>query len=804
MSPVDSARQEKLFESEASWPFVLRQRELLDCLEFLAADADGRRVLRIFGSSGSGKSFFTRELLTRFAASQTGGATLYIDIPPSDFEAAALFDRVRALISRQRRPNRASPSFVAKRFAVKWRSAQAWPQPRRLAYLLDVFRDAANLLPGAAPFLKLFLPKTVGADGNRNDGVAALRYVLRHSSEVPVILALDNIQFLPPLILEMLDTELEAAGERFRLIAIERIHRKTSVDWIPAVPDAVVKDVSFGPATLGEVVALVREALPAEPTPETLAGAIHRRSDGNLKSVWFQLKFVVERRSAQDAPAQDALDDGVSYDGVISSLRPIDQLVLRLVVFLLGGLSISHLAAICEASDLHINGGVVSTAIRDLASLGLLIVNSDSRDRVRVEHELVAHVVNDLTPEDEKLELRQHLLAALSRVLDGSAADDVSLYDRLIGIAHETDVRARPALQAHIVKYLDLQNQQEQFAYLASISRDSVCWDVLDLLPEHSLRILLNAIQKCSLFNFGLVITANIRKDSSRRSLAALYEAKYLVQLFRYDEAQRALAQAEPSKDRQAVAFNIMINLCQDDEAAQIALRTYESLPAFPSEQDYVILRNSGHLFRPERARQLVSSAVEGFRRLGSRFGVATSLNNLGIVELFAGRDRAARAHFEEARKALSDLGSNEVYQPFVNLSALAMRDCDLAGAKRWLSAAREALPRLLTMDTVMIDANETVLSLIGGQISFEDALRRFRQCVTEANRTRDIRFAETVSWFCSSLEMRMTGTVTTTYSAAMIERIRNSGNVGTELFPTVDVNGPLDAPYFLSVHWRY
>src|SRR6187455_3370167 len=92
-----------IFESEAAWPFTLRKRELAECIEYLSGTSSPR-VLRIFGSSGSGKSFFVRELLSRYTVSQPDGVALYIDIPPSDFEATKLFDQINILLARPRQP----------------------------------------------------------------------------------------------------------------------------------------------------------------------------------------------------------------------------------------------------------------------------------------------------------------------------------------------------------------------------------------------------------------------------------------------------------------------------------------------------------------------------------------------------------------------------------------------------------------------------------------------------------------------------------------------------------------------------
>ena len=233
-----------------------------------------------------------------------------------------------------------------------------------------------------------------------------------------------------------------------------------------------------------------------------------------------------------------------------------------------------------------------AAAITDLTALGLLIINGDRRDRIKVEHEIVSTVVTAMTPEEERLELRAHLVQALSDVLGDPVANerDDALYDRLLGIVHEQEVRASASLQSHLVDFIYLQHSRERFSYLCGLYRDSVCWNVVDLLPPDCVRILLDSIQKCSLFGFGLVAAQRLQHDSRYRKLAALYSAKFLVQLFRYEDAARALAEAEPSKERDAVEFNILINLCDDAKAASVVNRIYRTLDRRSQTSEYELV----------------------------------------------------------------------------------------------------------------------------------------------------------------------------------------------------------------------
>lgn len=794
------------FDSEGAWPFVLRQKEMDDCCRFLLAPAPAApRLLRIHGPSGGGKSFFARELLTRCAPSLGDGASVYVDIPPADLEASDVFSKVERIISAPRHADRVSPSFVSRTLADKWRAKRSRSSVPGVAYVYRVFRDLLPLIPIKGSVLKAVLPTALPSmESSIGDPTAAFRFLVSQSRSQPIIVALDNIQFLSTTLTEILASELQGYGANLRLILIERTIDGRGDHWTPPIPDLREKEITIGTASKDQIAEILKCILPDEEEGQALAVSIHRRSEGNLKSAWYQLKLIAERRAAQNEERRPK-----SYEEVIQSLSSVDQTVLRFIVFLLGGLTISTLVELCRASHLGLGADTVTASIADLAALGLVIVNGEQNDRPRVEHEIVATVVTALTPEEEKLELMAHLIKALSSVLDSPArkGDDDALYDRLIGIIHEQDVRSRPSLQTHLVDFIHAQNGREKFSYLCNLYRDTVCWDVVDILPPDCVRILLNAIQKCSSFAFGLLATQRLEKEPQYKQLAWLYSAKYLVQTFQYEDAARALEKLQPSKEKDVIEFNILANLCEDRKAATIASRIFGLLNHFKqvTEHELVVLRNSGHLFPVNQSRDTLNLALRGFTRLGNRFGVATTFNNLGVVELASGGYTEARKHLNVAYEMLNTLDSPEVYQPLVNLSVLAATTGNITEARELLERAKGFAPKSLIMDMVMLEFNNAILALRTEHSLSTDIVQKFRRLHANAARSRDVRFIEVVAWFTASLEAHFSNVRTVDYSSSIIERIFTRTTAGLEVFLPIELEGiKMNAPLILSPHWRY
>lgn len=791
------------FASESTWPFALRHDRLQEGVEFVRDESDHPRVLRISGPSGTGKSFLARELLVQASTDDKYGLGLYLDVPPGELEASALLAKIESALTEPTPVSRQDPSFVGTKVVRSWMAFANGTTTKKRSYGYGVFRELTGQIPLLGPFLKALMPRSAFDNRQRSDGVDALRFVVRRSRSRPVTLVLDNIQFLPFALRELLADELALSGNQMRLVLIERVRTAAAERWRPPMPDAEVLDIDLATVSEQEVAELVRAVLPRIEDADEISSAVHRRSEGNLKSVWFQLRLLATRRDDQDGLAR-------TYEDVIQALPASDQAVLRSIVFTVGGLTITTLALLLEASKMGVQGDTVRDAVGDLAALGLLVVNGEKFDRVRVEHELVAHVVADITPEEDKLELRQSIVNGISALLDSgsSEVEEDVLQDRLLGVVNGAELRQSPSLLSHLVRFVRQQSRDERHGYLASICRDSACWDALDVLPETSVRALLDAIQKTSLFSFGLVATARLRQNGEMHGpLAALYEAKYLVQLFRYNEAREALARAADSPEKRVVGFNILLSLAVDEEAADVASEIYAELDlTAPDEFDLVVLRNSAHLFPPDDARVVLESALAGFERLGRRFGAATTVNNLGIIDLVEGQVDAATQRFREAHDALLALGSPEVYQPLMNLAGARFAAGDLAAADAFLKDARRTAPRSLQLDSAMLDLNELALSVRRSGAVSGEAGERARRMVELARRTHDLRFVDVAVWFASALDAHL-GSVgeNSDRSTRRVAAMRTSGRVAIELFaPVTTERGVIEVPFVLSPHWRY
>ena len=798
---------ERFFDSEQSWPFLLRLEQLDDCLSFIQNAKNRPRVLRISGPSGCGKSFFARELLVKLAEKDDLFAAIYTDFPASDLDCFDTIGKISSILESVTTPNRTNPNLVSKKAQKAWQKSKKIGTSSTAKYSYGVLRDLVAQIPAAGPFVKAFMPtglpnKIIAASPKRGD-IDGFKFLLSQAKKHTVCIALDNVQFIPSTLIELIENEFSEVYKGLIFLCIERSIANESTVFSNKISNFDKKEIRFETVKENELLEIVNHIFPGDNSAEKIAKAVHRRSEGNLKSAWFQLKLLADRRQNQEL-----LKYNESYENVIQSLSPVDTTVLRLVVFLLGGLSLTHVAQLFETSILGLPNESVTASISDLTALGLLIVNSEFRDKVKVDHEIVATVVSSLTPEEEKLELRMQLVGALTELLfsaNPNQSNDV-LYDRLLGIVSENEVKSSPAMLSIVVDFLNKQEGLERYEYICSLFKDTVCWELLDDLPNSSIKTLLNSVQKCSFFSLGLLATQRLKKSKSHESLASIYQAKFLVQLFRYEEASCVLKDLSDSTEKKSILFNISLNLCNDEEARHISDSVFlKSKTNTLTEFEYVILRNSAHLYSERIAEQVVNASVAGFMKLGQTFSVATAINNLGIVKLAENNLEEALKCFTAAEQTFSELDSNEAYQPKVNAAALdaLAGDFDIAYLK--IVEAKELVSNQLSMDSVMLDYNSLVLDIFLDKVIFENAIPTLRALCIRAYQTKDIRFAEVLNCFYGTLCEIEGSKSELPYDQDYIDRIRSSGLVGIEVFIDKRVRENLVSfPFILSPHWRH
>jgi hypothetical protein len=783
--------------SADAWPFVDRNTEIWEAEDFLRneyPDAPSRQ-LYIAGASGIGKSFFVRELICRFAEHQRSGICLYADVSESALELAALEKRLAAIALTAKVPQRSDPQQIPSEVAdaAERRLVSAW---KRRAYQVGRIVGSITKLDKILNELPKELDAYSGPDFLQ-DG-EFWNFLVQEAAHRPVLLALDNVQRQADW--SKLDLMVGRAPRGVRLVVVESLQGQQPSPLRFRAFGNTRKEIVLDELPDNEACNLVIRVVGDGKKERDLAARWVGRFHGHPK----ELEGKIQQYFKRGAESNNRI---TNFQDRITALPGRDQLVLRLITMLRTPLSRENLQWLLDRllNPFPDAGGILD----DLVDDRFIEINQHTQ-LVTTEHDIVNLSLRSAPWQDDDFDIREPLVRFLNARLDAVIGDDYArIADNLFDLALPEDFRRNPDLQLRLNDFIYKLHGENNYRYLTNLYDKPSCHERLQELPRRALRAFLDAFQKTSKFDQGLVAIRAMREahvELEQRDLD-LAKAKYLVQLFEYGDAKSLLTQIEPRSDSDLVLFNI-INIEADDEAARAMITRLPGNDSELDEYQCVMLRNCGHLYPIGEARQFVKRALTWFNTHGSTFafGKATTENNLGVLELWARNYGAARFLLQSAQKGLASLGSNEVYQPYVNLACLHALEGDIKSAQVLLAAAKEQVPTSLHMDVLMIALNELMLGLMAGSIGLASGAQTAVQLYGEASvRTQDTRFREHIAWFANQLLSRTSPGNRVPVSADFDKRFLLNDLCSTNIFAEAVIAGePIPIVFQLSTHWRY
>lgn len=227
------------------------------------------------------------------------------------------------------------------------------------------------------------------------------------------------------------------------------------------------------------------------------------------------------------------------------------------------------------------------------------------------------------------------------------------------------------------------------------------------LFPICSLIQILDSFQKTSNFSEGLAISNQL---SSVYNMD-LYKAKFLLQSYHYKETIEVLQYRLNNYESWSIYLNALQHLRRDIEVKRKIEGLMGSLHQYLDvEFYYIILRNSGHLFKFETAITNLQNALEYFQKNNNKFVVSTCFNNIGILYLYHKRDKSsigmARTHFKHAQTIMHQIKSNEEYQSLINIGVSYACDNNAYLALEYFEQAQVLVPSNLTFDIIKLQCN--------------------------------------------------------------------------------------------------
>lgn len=227
------------------------------------------------------------------------------------------------------------------------------------------------------------------------------------------------------------------------------------------------------------------------------------------------------------------------------------------------------------------------------------------------------------------------------------------------------------------------------------------------LFPICSIIQILDSFQKTSCFAEGLEISNQLSSFYNME----LYKAKFLLQSYHYQEAIDTLGNRLTNYEGWSIYLNALQHLRHDNEVREKVVYLHQNVYQYSDiEYYYIILRNSGHLFPYNDAIKNMQEALEYFQNLDNKFVESTCLNNAGILYLYESQKeeniRTARRYFNQAKKIMHQLKSNEEYQSIINIGVSYLCENNPSLALEYFECAQTIMPSNLSFDMIKLKCN--------------------------------------------------------------------------------------------------
>lgn len=718
MSVEEIAEDPKLPIALRDWkiPFLGRQNERELFSRFVnSADRDTAHRLIVRGDSGTGKSYFTRTCLSdALQAKPDSFLCVYVDLSNDEFQSARLVSSILKLSMvaaepRLEYPLKIPPELTFEKFKrmSSDRKSIGWNVIRGLSQAAASFAgmgDAAReLLDGAG-------------EASTTTSDVLFEYLKWVSVKRSILLAVDNYQFLNHDVRLTLESMVARVGANIKYIVVDRTVDDTS-QIVPPVQRLNTHDVeiSLGRFNPAETKSVVAGSIDVGGTHlDRLSADIFSKTKGLPKDIEYCLRHYLI--SSQGSPEK------IDITGLLATIDRLPMMHRQFLIvasLLDGGIDeslaknvVRRVASLSSDTDLE-------RTLTDLITREYLKLNSDTGLRLRAGHERVINSMRKLASQEAIDDVRRSLIEEFATCLDRRSLPDNEAYllHCLVGIQTAAELRGNLHFISRLVR---AQSRLEQFAYLVSLSEE--IGEVLPLLPESTVVILLDAMQKTSSFERGLQLLRKLEMDGALdESELTLYRFKFLNQLYQYDEANKLLDKL--SDDPWSIVYQVSSLISQDKfSCAETIAKRLERIQEI-NEPKAILLRNTIVLKRPEIALDDLCKAAKFFERIDGEYRLATIETNKSLVHLCTQRYGDASRSLDRSVQLMQRVGSREIYQAYFNRAICNALQGNLHQAWSDFELASDFTPAALLLDAVKIDMAMTAFKFVVGEIEVSVAV---------------------------------------------------------------------------------
>lgn len=690
------------------YPFMIRNKELDDSLSFLLKDTNGS-ILLIKGDSGTGKTFFSKEILYSVNKKYNNQVfTLYIDTLNDIHESSQIFKYMLQLVLLQSSATRDWPINIPKNSTYHY-FKEMNNKKNILNYRFFNIISMALTYFGLGKLNNEF--DKVNDSNFENELQKYLKWVSLKNS---IVIVMDNIQFLNEGDRTLLESIFESIEENIKIVFIDRTINSISTIKHPLrVFQKDMKILEFTNCSEEETKEIVQKLIPNENKLNTISNDIFMKSKGIFKDIQYCIdSYLLEEKK------------GIKKHVIEGLLSTIDRLplmhrqLLLIASLLSGGVKKKYVLNVIKRIYQIIEIDEINHTLNELVTKEYLKINSIRKDRVLPAHERIIKVMREIIDVETHEEVRASLIKEFKIILNNGNIEESETYilHCFIGLQNTQELIKNIN---YISRLIDVQFRQENFRYIVAFIEEME--ELVYMLPEEKITLILDSFQKDSSFDKGLTLINNLYRNNIQlnKNNIEIFKFKFLIQSYHYQEALNVSKNIESSLWKDIYLINIYQALNQSKKAKELFETIYRKEI---NEEQAILRRNTITLLECNEAKNNLLEAKEYFEySTGSEFRIATIENNLGITYLNSYNYGDALKQFQSALKKFQKVNSNEVYQAYINLGVYCILNSKLDEALNYFYEAKQNVPISLLLDRVKIDLNIYITKMLMDKISIKE-----------------------------------------------------------------------------------
>lgn len=787
-------------------PFVGRREKLNECFKFLDKPGDRypSRLLLISGNSGTGKTFFCKELLHTHLTFNPGIFCLYIDFNSDEFAGTLFLQSLIYLSWNTEKFSRKNPTNIPRHLTFR-------QYLKRKKFKKSVIEGFQSILSKSVHLLPIFAKSLQGLEHDMESesceseqipdlSYAFFNYLRSISIKSRVILAFDNYQFVSESFRLMFESLLNSVDENICLLLINRT--KNDVSYIDEINcfQHYRHFMQLTPFTFTETLSLMEKVFSEVPRDviKKISDDSFHKTHGNLKELEY---YIIHYK--KNTEKKSPIFNTDTFINTIGSLPVLQKHILTIAALFPLGLRKDYVIKIIE-KFLSGSGRIsIQLVIEDLEKLGYLIINSANGELVRPAHEKIETVMKEIINEEEFIELQGMIVNTFEELIFRRTRIKEYLYllHCLVGILSNAQILSK---LDYVINLIDLQYQNSNYQYITFLYKATP--KVIENLPDHIVLAVLDSFQKTSEFYLGMKALKQIESMFPRiKDEISLYYAKYLTQTYRFEQALAILDEMPETAEVVQYKINILQHLCREGEAIRLIKRSL-SFKEKPTAY-FIILRNSAHLYPYDTALQNLFTVYDYFDRQEFIFGKATALNNIGVVYLWNYELEKSETILMEAKNLMEGVNSNEIFEPIWNIGVQKALQNKYKKAKELLMESKGWVSQSLRLDHIIIEMNVLMVEACKTKTrsSILKLLEDLEYLYIESKKMNDPRVHTQICFNLSALYRLLNIDAKYEMDQHVLEILLSRETTGIEVFKKVRIGKKaIEILFILSPHWRY